>query len=215
MGELDRHLQQLAVEAQRHPAKSKERQRALARLFRAMQQSGKLAHFRSVCPDMLRSSYEEIYAEALQNLFCYITEHLERYDPKQGEVLQWANGILRWRILDAVNKFGQFFSNLPHNTQIIDLGDLDARIQPITELNPSLAEQVIQVIKEDPEGIFKSTYTGDHPHANFQFIALQRANGQSWEAISQQLGNKIPALSNFYQRSLKKFAPKIREYLSD
>ncbi len=89
--EIDQCLKQLAMEAQRHPPKSRQRQRALAKLVSAIERSGKLAH---PYPSYFRGSYKEIYAEAQQRLFCHICEKIDDYD-SQREVLQWANFLLK------------------------------------------------------------------------------------------------------------------------
>ncbi|NEN88748.1 MAG: sigma-70 family RNA polymerase sigma factor [Okeania sp. SIO3H1] len=72
-----------------------------------------------------------------------------------------------------------------------------------------------QFIKEDSTGNFKSHYTSGNPQANFQYIALKRLDGYQWSELSQELGVPIPALSNFYQRCLKKFRQIFIDYLSN
>jgi hypothetical protein len=79
---------------------------------------------------------------------------------------------------------------------------------------PSLSQEVIQCLEEDPDGIFKETYAASNPAASFQFLSLKIVAGYSWKEISSELGIKIPTLSSFYQRCLVKFAPKFKEYLS-
>ena len=207
MSELEDRLRQLAQEAQEKQGLS--RKIVLDRLFREIQQSGQLGHYWSLCPRQLHSCYEDIYAEALQNLFRYLTEKIDRYNPASGEVLQWANGLLRWRFLDAVRDWHKL---PPSQTQQIVLEDLD-KIKD-TELNPSLSEKIIQVIKEDPEHRFVNKHMRNNPKANFKVIALRRMEGYSWQEISEELNCKISALSNFYQRSLKEFKVIIQNYLA-
>ena len=91
--QIDRRLKQLALTAQRYPPKTKQRQQALARLIIELRNSGSLTR-----PYLgeFRGFYEDIYAEALQRLFLYICEEIERYD-SELEVLQWTNFLLKKR----------------------------------------------------------------------------------------------------------------------
>jgi hypothetical protein len=215
MNEIDKRLKQLAIEAQRHPPKSKQRQRVLAKLVSAIQQSGKLARPYKGC---FRGFYEEIYAEAQQRLFCHICDRLDDYD-SQREVLQWANFLLTKRFFIEASR--TFMPTVPKGVdqkQIkkFTIDDLD-RNNPIEvnpQLIPSLSEEVIQCLNDDPEGIFQTTYVASNPAANFQFIAIKILSGYAWKEISDELGIKVPTLSSFYQRCLTKFAPKFKEYLS-
>jgi hypothetical protein len=99
---------------------------------------------------------------------------------------------------------------------MLTIDDLDRNncIEVTTQLIPSLSQEVIQCLEEDPEGIFKEAHIGNNPAANFQFLAIKIVTGYSWKEISAELGGiKIPTLSSFYYRCLTKFAPKFKEYL--
>ena len=215
MNDIDQQLKQLAIEAQQHPPKTKQRQQALSKLLRAIQQSGMLMHPRR---GDFQGFYEEIYAEALQRLFFYICERIDDYDP-QREVLQWANFLLNRRFFIEVSR--NFMPTVPKGVNQkaiirLTLDELD-RNNPIevkNQENPSLLQEVFHYLESDPEGIFKSTHISKNPTANFQFLAIKILSGYSWKEISAELGVKIPTLSSFYQRCLTKFAPKFKEYLS-
>ncbi len=213
MCELDKRLKQLATKAQQHPPKSLARQQALAELLSAIQQSGKLVHPRQ---GQFQGFYEDIYAEAQQRLFAFICEHIDRYDPKK-EVLQWANFLLRQRFfIEASREILPLVSNGSKQSQVKRQTLLDLDRPHLTEANPqpSLFEEIRQCLEEDPEGVFQATHIGNQPQANFQFLAIQRISGYTWKEISTEVGIKIPSLSSFYERSLAKFAPTIRRYLS-
>jgi hypothetical protein len=216
MNEVDEHLKQLAIEAQRYSPKSRQRQRALAKLISAIQRSGKLTR---PYDGYFRGFYEEIYAEAQQRLFFHVCEKIDDYDP-QREVLQWVNFLLKKRffiessrtIMPALHK-GLDQKQIKRLT----LDDLDRNNS--TEVNlqliPSLSQEVLQCLEEDPYKLFRTTYIANNPAANFQFLAIKILSGYSWKEISLELGGiKIPTLSSFYQRCLTKFAPKFKEYLS-
>lgn len=215
MNDIDQQLKQLAIEAQLHPPKTKQRQQALSKLLRAIQQSGRLMRPRR---GDFQGFYEEIYAEALQRLFFHICERIDDYDP-QREVLQWANFLLNRRFFIEASR--NFMPTVPKGVnpkEIIRLtiDDLD-RNNPIevkTQENPSLLQEVFHYLESDPEGTFKSTHISKNQTANFQFLAIKILSGYSWKEISAELEVKIPTLSSFYQRCLTKFAPKFKEYLS-
>jgi hypothetical protein len=214
MNNVDEHLKQLAVEAQGYPPKTKQRQKALAKLVSAIQHSGMLARPYRGC---FQGFYEEIYAEASQRLFCHICEKIDTYDTER-EVLQWANFLLKKRFfIEASRTVMPTVHKGVDQKQItrLTIDDLD-RNNPIEDDNgnPSLSQEVIECLEDDPEGIFKSTYAANNPAANFQFLAIKIVSGYSWKEISAELGIKIPTLSSFYQRCLVKFAPKFKEYLS-
>ncbi len=213
---LDQQLKAIAIAAQQHPPKSRERQRALAQLLDAMQRSGKLARPRQ---GQFQGFYEEIYAEAVQRLFTHICEKIDTYQPERGEVLQWANFLLNRQFFIEASR--ELLPTVPkgidpRRVTRLTLDDLD-RNAP-SDLNPQLvplpSQQVLQCLEEDPEGLFQQTHIDRYPAANFQFLALQRLAGYSWQELSAELGIRIPTLSSFYQRCLTRFAPQLKEYLS-
>jgi hypothetical protein len=214
--ELDQHLKQLAIAAQQQSPKSRERQRALARLIQALQRSKKLVRPRR---EQFPGLYEEIYAEALQRLFSHICDKINSYNPERGEVLQWANFLLsRQFFIEASRELlPTVYKGLdPKSIRPMTLEDLD-RSSP-AEVNPQLvplpSQQVRECLEEDPDCLFQQAHIDRHPEANFQFLALQRLDGYSWDDLATELGLKIPTLSGFYQRCLTKFAPTFRAYLS-
>ncbi|NEP01463.1 MAG: sigma-70 family RNA polymerase sigma factor [Symploca sp. SIO2E9] len=212
--EIDARLKQLALEAQRYPKKSKQRQRALAKLLSAISRSGKLTH---PYPGQFQGFYQDIYAEGKQRLFCHICERIDEYD-SQREVLQWANFLFKRRFfVEAAREVMPTVPKGVNQKQIIRLTieDLDKNnpYSVNSQLTPTLSQEIIHFLELDPEGIFKETYAAKNPKANFRFLALQIISGYSWKEIAEQLGMKIPTLSSFYQRSLVKFAPKFKEYL--
>jgi len=213
--EVDKQLKQLAIEAQQHPPKSELRQQALAKLLSAIQQSGKLVHPRQ---GQFQGFYEEIYAEALQRLFYFMCEQIDRYNPEK-EVLQWVNFLLKQRFfIEASREVLPLLPNGIRNGHFTRLTIEDLDRNHLNEANPQLtpllSEEVIQCLEEDPEGIFQAACVADNAAANFQYLAMSRAAGYTWKEISAELGMTISTLSSFYKRSLTKFAPRIREYLS-
>jgi len=214
--ELDQILKKLALEVQRHPPLSKGRKQAFTKLWNVIfQNSYKLCR---PYKGQFQNSYEEIYAQVLQKLCLYIWENIDKYDTSKGEFLQWCNNFLLMRrfFLEACQEIMPEYNRGLKRLSLDDLSKSDTN-KVNSQLPPTLSEQVIQYIEEDPEGIFRSTYTSNNPAANFQTIALKLVKERcSWNTISADLGGlKISTLSSFYQRTLTKFAPKFRQYLSE
>ncbi|MGA7937599.1 MAG: sigma-70 family RNA polymerase sigma factor [Kovacikia sp.] len=213
---LDHELKQIAIAAQRHPPKTRERQHALARLVSVIQRSGRLVRPRR---EQFLDCYDEIYAEAVQRLFTHICEKIDTYQPERGEVLQWANFLLnRQFFIEASRELLPMVPKGidPKTIKRLTLDDLD-RNNP-NDINPQLvplpSQQILQCLEEDPEGAFRQSHIDHYPAANFQFLATRRLAGYSWQELSTELGIRIPTLSSFYQRCLTKFAPQLKEYLS-
>lgn len=213
---LDQYLKQLAIAAQEQPPKSRQRQQALARLIRALQQSKKLARPHA---GQFQGMYQEIYAEAVQRLFTHMCERIDSYNPERGEVLQWANFLLsRQFFIEASREvFPTGYKSVdPRSMKRMTLEDLDrnnpAEVNP--QLTPLPSQQVLQCLEEDPEGLFQQAHVQDCPNATFQAIAIKRLEGYSWQDLTTELGVSTPTLSSFYQRCLTKFAPQLKAYLS-
>lgn len=202
---LNAQLKELTLLAQKHPQASKERRMALTQLIDRIWLSGKL--YRPYT-GQFQLLYEDIYEEAVQNLFFYLCrdDNIRKYDPERAEVITWVNFLLTKRFFpEAIPK-------------IIGKGNEitleKSHLENIPSPEPiSSYEQVIQYIEDDPEGIFINEHIKSHPEANFQAIARRRYSGVSWKDISAEWGIGIRSLHYFYQRSVKRFAPKLREYL--
>lgn len=203
--QLDVQLKELALLAQRHPQATKERRMALTQLINTIWLSGKLCRPYSGQFQLL---YEDIYEEAVQSLFFYLCQddNISKYDPERGEVMTWVNVLLTKRFFpEAIPKIVGKANEI--NLETFHLENIPSS-EPI-----SLYEQVIQCIEDDPERIFIKEHIKGHPEANFQAIARRRYSGISWKDISAEWGIGITSLHNFFQRSVKRFAPILREYL--
>jgi DNA-directed RNA polymerase specialized sigma24 family protein len=212
---IDAHLKQLATEAQRHPLRSPERQQALAQLVAEIWRSHKLVRPHR---GQFQGQYEEIYAEAQQNLFLYVCEQIDRYNPEH-ELMQWVNFLMKQRFFTEASRnllaiAPKTADRQPSQRITLEVLDKQNPIEVRSQSNASLSEEVIQGIREDPEGLFVRTYIEKKPNAHFQHIALRFLEGHSWKDISVELDVKVVTLSSFYGRCLTKFAPKFREYLS-
>lgn len=203
-GEQDERLKQLALAAQKHPPMTKERQLALTQLYEEILKSGRLCRpYRDW--DYLQGIYEDVYNEALQELWIYICQNIDSYNPERAPVMRWINFLMETRF------FRRELDKLKNiKVERRTLAELENIPNP--EEETPLLERVKQYIEEDPEGILKEHYIENRPDANFQIVAQKRLNGQAWKSISDDLGIKIPTLSSFYNRSLEKFTHKFKEY---
>jgi len=214
--QLDNHLRQLAIAAQRQPKGSSTRQRALTELISTLLQSRKLCRPRQ---GQFRLLYEEIYAEALQRLFSFVCDRIDDYSIQKGEVLQWVNFLLNRRFFIEASRdyLPAVYKGMDaRSVKRLTLEHLDqsnpSELNP--QLIPSLSQEVKACLEEDPERLFQGACVIDHPAANFQYIAVKRLEGYSWQDLSTELDIPVPTLSSFYRRALSRFAPKLKAYLS-
>lgn len=200
--ELDSYLLQLATQAQRHPPDSQSRQIALTKLIHAIVRSGNLWY----PSNHFLNNVRDIYSEARQELFFYICQKIDKYEPERGTVLAWVNVLLERRFFrDAIRKNQTYNRVLKMTT-----ADLDNLASP--QDREDLTEIVKECIQSDPENIFKKEYIENCPQATFQALALRRLTGKSWQEISAEFEIKVPTLSSFYYRCINKFLSKLKEY---
>lgn len=209
---LDEHLKQLSKEAQQFAPHSRERQIALNNLFSSIIKSGKII---SPYSAQLQGFREDVYAEALQNLFVYMCTQIENYNPNRGEVLAWVNFLLKQRFLPEANMSTITATNKSKKIETISIDSLNYELADTKyQSNDSLFDEVVEYVKKDPENIFRKTYLANRPDVNFQVLAIKKINRASWKELAEEYRISVPTLSSFYQRCLKKFAPKLKEYCS-
>lgn len=217
MDEIDERLQQLALEAQRHPPKSRTRRLALTRLVQIIQDSGKLSWRKSDCP-------QDVYDEALQEVWLYVFRKIDTYNPAKGPVMHWVNFVLKRRLIDAQkqqNKWGQEYSldapikSVPSgNSNQSGMTYLDTVSQP--EETPLLSQLVRRCIEDDADGLFASQHVKGHPQANFRRIALLYLDGNTWQETAIRVGlapQKESTVQSFYWRWCRSFANLFKDYL--
>ncbi|MBD2259392.1 hypothetical protein [Pseudanabaena sp. FACHB-2040] len=203
----DNQLKQIALEAQNHPPQSALRRHALMQLVEAIRLSGRLArpHRGKFSPQF----YDLLHEEAVNKTLAYLCRHIDSYDPARGQAqkfMNWVNFRLDRTLIECRREFSD-----RNTTALPNLNDLETLPQP--ETAPSLADNVHDYIRADPDGDFQATHVRNRPDASFQTIALARLMGKSWEEISADLGIKIPTLSSFFQRCCDKFSAKFQELL--
>jgi hypothetical protein len=203
----DDQLKQLALEAQRHPPRSGQRQHALSQLIEAIHLSGRLArpHRGKFSP----AFYDLLYDEAVNQTLTYVCRKIDNYDPQRGQAqkfMNWVNFRLDRQIIECRRNF-----NEQEAQELPSLNDLEAIAAPPPEPT-CLADEVREYIATDPDELFRSTHIRHHPDASFQAIALARFAEQSWEDIAAEFGIKVPTLSSFFRRCCDKFAPQFQRW---
>jgi DNA-directed RNA polymerase specialized sigma24 family protein len=203
---LNEQLKQLALLAQQSKPQTKQRQLALTQMSDKILQSGHLSRPRS--HRNLRN-YEEIYNESVQELFLYICEKIEKYEPERGSVLAWCNTLLERRF------FKMAAQKLARKSNIQEITSFELDNLALLQEPPFLSEIVKECIEADPDNLFKKEQIKDCPQANFQALASRRIAGKSWKEIAQEFNLNMSSLSTFYYRCIEKFAAKLKEYCRD
>lgn len=202
----DEELMMLAIEAQRHPPKSKERRMALTKLVEKILKSGRLCR---PCQGQFGDRYEEIYQEAIQKLMIYICEKIDQYKPEKGPVMRWVNFYMEKRFFnDAIREIIG-----PSTVKVESIPDENNLEQP--EKIPLLSELILDYIENDPEQLCQNLRHKMYPHLNFQSLAIRILAREKWREISADLGIPISTLSSFYQRSLRQISQKIKLYFNN
>lgn len=202
----DARLQRLALTAQESKPQTEEHDYALRELLEAIRLSGKLCrpHIRKIPAQF----YQLIYEEAVNKTLLYICRNINNYDPNRGRtgsLMTWVNFRLDRVVIEVWGEFLESEKSLSSE----DISNL-----PTPQEEPSLFEIIRECIEEDAEKLFKREHMRERPDANFQAIALARMSGKRWEEISAEFGGiKVAALSSFFQRCCRRFAPLFREYL--
>lgn len=199
---LDEQLKQLALTAQQYPLLSDIRRQASTKLICAILHSKKLWVPRRSQLD------EEAYDEAKQNLWLYVYEEIEKYNPELGSVIVWVNMLLCKRFYrEAKAKF--------IDKQVNKVVDIDSLLNNYVspENSYSLINILWEYIELDPEEIFKKEHIEHHPEANFQALIKLQISGFSRKDISVEWKIKTSTLNSFYSRCLKKFNLNFKKYL--
>lgn len=216
MDEMEERLQQLALEAQKHSPKSRDRRLALTRLIHMIQASGRLSRRRSDTP-------QEVYDEALQETWWYLCRKIDTYEPR-GPVINWVNYVLKRRLSDARQlhtKQGREYSlDAPINSsdggKVNQSGMTYLDTIPQPEETPLPSQLVRQCLEEDSDGLFASKHVRGHPKANFRTIALLYLDRKSWQQTAVAVGlepKQASTVQSFYWRCCKYFADTFKEYL--
>ncbi len=226
--QLNNHLNDLALEAQRHPLESPDRQLALTRLVSELRKPSRVSlpkHSPSLSLAENHQVSEDIKQETDLALFEFIQKG--KFDPKKGNVLNYARFTQSKKQIDFIGSHQGIHQRTEKGKKVTDIlvsadrqisnarsadGDeskttyLDQFTSDIPE--PSFLEKMREIALENPENIFSKPMS-IHPDIALQEILLLRLDGYTWQEISDKLSAKIGAnviiasISSFFQRAIK------------
>ena len=204
---MDEELREYALEAQRHPPKSRHRQIALNKVMEGILRSRRISYPRK---GQFEDFYDEIRSEAIQKTAFYFCDKIDKYDPEKSPVIRWFNYLLERRF------FPEAIREIIGNSNLFLKYPAPVDSLPSKENNPPLpSEELLKYVEEDPEGVLKNRTHKVYKQLNFGDLLRRRMAGQKWKKISQDLGIPASTLSDFYQRNLKEIAPQIERYLKN
>lgn len=204
--EIDGKLQRLAIAAQDHKHNISERRKVLTELVTQIE------GFRIVGRPRLNEFppdiYEEIYAEAKQDLMLCIFTKIDTYNPSKGKVRQWLNFLMNKRC------FNEAIPKIIGRKNSILYTEMQIKWEEYLKNDSYEAGTALkEMIEEDAEDALKSVVMTRYPQINFQMLLLKRGDGMSWQKLSEEFGVKLPTLTSFYRRNLPQFMPRFKEYL--
>ena len=206
----EQQLQELALQAQQHPLGTTAKRITLSKLIDGIYRWGKLCH---PYKGQFQGVYEQIYQEAVQDLFLYICKNLDKYDPERASFMTWVNMLLSQRFFkEAIPKIiGNANETNVESSVLENLEDLTLDDSESEDNYISAFKKIRRYIEIDPKGVFRQTQIKKYPQVNFREIAIKRWSGISWKDISEEFNIPVATLSNFYQRTLEKFRYEFRD----
>ena len=199
--ELDKQLKHMMFVAQQYPDQSVERQKALGELIKKILLSGELWQTKK------DQFHQDVYADALQNLFLYFCQNIEKYNPSQGSIINWFNVLMSKRFFKEA-----MAEALDKSVKKVPIAsDLDTIV--LLTQGDSCVKKIIDLIEIDADNLFKKRHIKAYPHANFQALMRLKVVGKTWQEISDMTKIKPSTLSDFYLRCLNDFKVKIKQDL--
>ncbi|NJN62338.1 MAG: sigma-70 family RNA polymerase sigma factor [Coleofasciculaceae cyanobacterium RL_1_1] len=207
MSELQR-LTNLALAACQHPPGSPERLRALNRLVREIQQSGKL----------WRDPDTEIYNEALSRTWLYFTQNLceasttTPFDPSRSSVTHWFNTYLKYRLRDLRNEKMNDRYRRPWSQAFFDPDnptDPTANLAAPEDIPPML-DITYAWLDAGTEPRLQNIHVKGRSDITAEILIRKRLPPEaSWKEIGEELDYPSQLLSAFYHRHC---LPLLREF---
>lgn len=183
-------LKQLVAQACQYPPGSIGRQEKLNQIIFEIQRSKKIW-----VDSRIR---HEDYEDALQAAWIKFCQKISEYDPTKGEVIDWFNGILKNKLLNArsqINKEqSRRVSTPPDKPDPIG-------IVPAPKTSSEMLEDTLEWIERDSESLSK-LHVRDCPHINCRMLLLRRLppDEMTWDNLAKELSKPIGTITAFYQR---------------
>ena len=204
--DVERQMQQLAIEAQKHPVLSPQRQLALNKLVREVMRSDCLSRPQSNLwpPDM----YEDLHNEALQRTLVEICQKIDNYN-HDYPVMAWVNYLLKYRFMNVVrDRQNRKTINLP-SIEKLDLITSDSQKRDDIRM-------LRDFLQEDPEKLLQSESIRGRPDVTFQRLAWKRfVEDKTWEVLAAEFGISLQTLCSFFNRKLRQLMPYFQKYLQE
>ena len=216
---IDLQLRELALEAQQHPAQSRQRNRALTKLIEVVGRCHRLVRpYRESWPPLI---YEDLYNEAYGKTLEYICQNIDNYYPEKP-VMAWVNQILKFRFSDVVDRH----MNEKKRRELPSLDDLEDNLEKwlsekfqhseearmMRELREEWRE-LRELIEEDPDHLFRMVSLRGRPDLTWQVIALAKLDGETLDIMSQRLEVSISGINGFFNLNLRRFRDYFRNRL--
>lgn len=220
----DAELREFVLLIKKLGTKKAEKLKWLSKLIDVIQKSGKLTKLSTL---MSRRGYyyadaklEDVYADALNETFLYISQNIDNYDPKK-HVMAWANQTLYWEFQTAFNRVYRNKGN-EVNRQATSLDALlnynfDVPASESFDENEEYCGSYLRVLQLDLEGLLSSIklrytnqVTKEKGFLSLRSILLMLANGLSRMDIVRRFHVAQASLYSFIKRQRQK--EQIRNY---
>lgn len=218
---LGDQLQAIAQAAQTAPAGSPQRNRQLNRLISLVQRFGKLSRPPLRHLENHPTLYQEIYEEACQRTWDWLSRAIEQYDPKKASVSTWINNHLKWRIKDvegemidyACHNLGE--SNREDWINLVDqpsAPDLhDPHLESDLELHQAYRDSVELYLASDPDQLLAQTMKS-RPDISLKQVVAAKSRGEKMTNIARSLAVNNQSLVRFFNDRRDKLYASIQAF---
>jgi DNA-directed RNA polymerase specialized sigma24 family protein len=171
---------------------------------------------------------ESIVAGAVNETLSVAIKKIDRYEPDKAQFMTWINAVLKFRVLDAIEKEKNYQARHTSTDEPISEDNpnskAEERLQAKIEQDESAQAEDLerddriaklrQFINEDPEGFLATKHIKDKPEATFQQILLMRLVPMTWQAIADSFDiSSHGTINTFHDRQLCRYNSYFRKYL--
>jgi DNA-directed RNA polymerase specialized sigma24 family protein len=154
------------------------------------------------------------YSDALHQVWLYVYQRPEKYDPKAAGVVTWLNMMLRYRIKDLHRQWTK------QSATQVSLVDQDGReadlVDPKSMVDcdlPNLIEAIRAWAEVDEDGALRQERVRNHPEVTSQRIILERLILETpWHMLAEQLNAPMGTVTAHYY---KKCIPRLQRFCRD
>lgn len=239
MSEIDQRLKELVriiqnIQANTNDSKQKrKRRKALGELWELLVNYKYFPYLRTSLwnqyGQQLGNAFEECFEDTKAKVGLQIPDKIDDYNSQRAKIWTWFCNIFRFRFIDYKNDYLKIKkSTIKGKRVIIFTESLDKPIKKNQDSKDNstlldlikakdekipLSLQLIEIINQDPYGIFSRCHIKNKPQGNYQAIALAYASGKSWKEIEQEINITFGTITSFFKRRNNYFKPFFKEYL--